>query len=397
LFLASLKMDNHISFIDEVNPLQGKHILLRVGFDVSLSDLDNEQISWRIRQGIETIEFLLTKGAKVLLLNHIDRPRGVIVPEFSNVRVAKIVSKILKQEIPCLPTEEGISPWNLGHNLLMLENLRFSPEEEANDEKFARRLANLGEIYVNDAFSNCHRAHASMVGIPKFLPSYGGLLLKKELAGLEEARLHEAKPLVLVMGGLKIETKLPAIKYFWDKSQVIILGGALANAFLQCQGIAIGKSIIPPEEAEILKSFPLTAGKIYLPIDVRTSKDKTGSTRIMIRPVGNIKEDEIILDIGPDSEILFDNIIRYAKIVVWNGPIGMFEEPLFANGTIALARSLQESNAKVFIGGGQTIEFLQKNHLAKETFFLSTGGGAMLSYIAGEELPGIKALVKIKG
>ncbi len=387
-------MNNRVSFIDEVNPLQAKRVLLRVGFDVSLSDLDNEQISWRIRQGIETIEFLLAKGAKVLLLNHIDRPHGVFTPELSNARVAKIIGSILKQEIPCLPIKEGLNPWDSGHDLLILENLRFFSEEEANDEGFARRLASLGEIYVNDAFSNCHRAHASMVGIPKFLPSYGGLLLKKELTGLEEARLHKEEPLVLIIGGVKIETKLQAIKYFWDKAQAMILGGTLANAFLQCQGIAIGKSVIPSKEMQILQNFPLTAGKIYLPIDVRTSRDKTGSEGIMIRPVGNIKEDEIILDIGPDSETLFDNIIRYAKIIIWNGPIGMFEEPLFAQGTIALAHSLQESNAKVFIGGGQTIEFLQKNHLVKETFFLSTGGGAMLSYLAGEELPALKALLK---
>lgn len=381
-----------IQYINEASGLQGKRVILRAGFDIALTDLGVQGGPWRIRQGLSTIKFLLSKGAQITLLNHIDRPQGVTVPELSNAGIAKVLSGLLDEDVPCFTLEECLKLQDKNFRIAMIENLRFYPGEEANDTLFIKKLASLGDIYVNDAFSNSHRAHASMVGIPKLIPSYAGLLLKHELTGLQDVRAYAPRPLVLVIGGVKIETKLQAIKSFWHKADKIILGGTLANAFLQAKGFAVKNSTAMAEELETVKEFPLTTGKLYLPVDVRVSSDASGSSGVAIRPVGNIADDELILDIGPDSEILFDNIIKSAKIVIWNGPIGMFENPLFATGTRAMAKSLIANNVQASIGGGQTIEFLYKENLMAASFFLSTGGGAMLAYIAGEELPALKAL-----
>lgn len=392
-----------MKYIDDASlDCSDKRVLVRAGFDVALTQLptvgDQPAAVYeaaearRIEAGCETIRFLLGKGARVIIINQVGRPGGKIVPALSNAPVAKKLGELLGEEIPLFSLDAQYKIQDTRYNVVMLENVRFNPGEENNDAEFARELAKLGDIYVNDAFSNSHRAHASMVGLPRLLPSYGGLLLKKELVHLLEAKDNPFHPLLLIIGGAKIGTKLKVLRFFWDKSEGIMLGGAIANTLLHASGIAVGKSLIEEDELAGVADLPLTDTRLHLPVDVRVARDFEGASGPRIAPVGRLEEEEIILDIGPDSEELFDNIIQSAKMVIWNGPIGKFEIPAFAHGTLAIAESIKASKAKTIIGGGETIEFLARHNLLDAFSFVSTGGGAMLEYLGGEKLPALEAL-----
>lgn len=378
-----------MQFIDDVNDSywQGKRVLLRVGFDMGKEFAAMEE--FRIKKGFASITYLLQRGANVLLLNHNGRPAGKIDPALSNAMVAKKVSKLLQREVPLIPleTKEVTST-----PLALLENLRFDPREEAYDSSFALELAQLGDAYVNDAFSNSHRAHTSMTSLASLLPHFGGLQLRQELEVLGEVLNNPVHPLLLIIGGLKIETKMKMVKRFWDRVEGILLGGALANTFLHAKGIAVGKSIIEPSYLGDIKDIPLTDTRLHLPLDVRVARDFDGKEGVRITGTGNLKEDEIILDIGPDTELLFDNVIKSAKMVIWNGPLGKFEISVFAHGTKSVLRSLLESSAQVIIGGGETVELLEMEGAIDKVYFVSTGGGAMLSFLAGEKMPGLEVL-----
>ncbi|MBI3334882.1 MAG: phosphoglycerate kinase, partial [Candidatus Portnoybacteria bacterium] len=289
-----------MQFIDDVNDSywQGKRVLLRVGFDMGKEFAAMEE--FRIKKGLSSITHLLKRGVSLVLLNHNGRPAGKADSELSNARVAKKLGEFLQREVPLIPlgSKEAVSS-----PLVLLENLRFDPREETGDSSFAHELAQLGDAYVNDAFSNSHRAHTSMTSLALLLPHFGGLQLRQELEVLGEVLNNPMHPLLLIIGGLKIETKMKMVKRFWDKVEGILLGGALANTFLHAKGIAVGKSVIEPSYLGDIKDIPLTDTRLHLPVDVRAARDFEGKEGLRISGAGKLKDDEIILDIGPDTEI----------------------------------------------------------------------------------------------
>ena len=274
----------------------------------------------------------------------------------------------------------------------MLENLRFHKEEEANDGAFAKNLSAGGDIFVNDAFAASHRAHASIVGVPKLLKSYAGFLLEKEIAVLSMIRAKPRLPLALVMGGAKAETKLKLVKEFLDKSDGILLGGVLANTLLYSRGLGVGKSVVDEGLMAEAKKLNLTSNHLHLPVDVVVSKSLSRPDGLGIRPVGRVGADEFVVDVGPDTVALFGKVIKNARMIIWNGSLGLTEVPAFKAGSLAIARAVAENKGEKIIGGGDLVSFLTEEGLIDKMTYVSTGGGAMLEFLAGEDLPGIKAL-----
>lgn len=374
----------------------GKRVLVRADFNVPIED-EKVMDDFRLTAYLPTIHYLQERGARVILLSHLGRPDGKPSEELSLRPVAMRLGELARMPVQFVADIIGEEAHKAAQELqdgqiLMLENLRFDAREEGNDEQFARELASLGEMYVDDGFSVCHRAHASIVGIPKFLPSSAGLLLEKEVRELERVRTRAEQPFVLIMGGAKVKTKLCLIKGFLEKADAVCLGGILANTVLAAQGVVIGKSLFEKDLQEEAKELTITNTKLHLPIDVIVSTDAEGTMPIRSAAVGNMKEDELILDIGPDTIELFSRIMHQAKTIVWNGPMGLFEVEKFAEGTYALAREFKTIHAYTVVGGGDVIRALDKIGMISSVNFVSTGGGAMLEYLAGEKLPGIEVL-----
>lgn len=381
--------------------VKGKRVLVRVDFNVAVEEGMIED-DFRIKKALPTLRLLVRKKAKIILLTHFGRPSlGAMSAKekkaLSAQRLARRLAKDLKRPVRFVSECIGSLPHRVvarmkPGEIVMLENLRFHKGEEKNDEEFARALASLGDIYVNEAFSVSHRAHASVAMITRFLPSYAGLLLAKEIAVLHRAYVKPKTPLVIAMGGAKIETKIKLIERFFDKADNILLGGMIANHVLQAQGIAVGKSKLDKEIVEKLKKVNWMSTKIHLPVDVvvakRISIDAVGRTV----GVGRVAEDEFILDIGPDTAALFDHIVAGARMIIWNGPLGLSELKPFAAGTEAFARTIAKSKAFTIVGGGDSAASIDKLGLSHAIDFISTGGGAMLEFLAGEPMPGIEAL-----
>jgi len=386
--------------LSEAGNLSGKKVLVRNDFNITI-DKDGKILDdFRIRASLPTIKYLLEQNAKIILSSHFARPEGKIIELMRLQSVQKRLSEYLglpiKKADDCVgaEVENLVNQLNSGE-ILLLENLRFHPEEEANDDEFAKKLAALAEIYVNDAFGASHRAHASIVNITKYLPSYAGLLLQKEIEVLSKVLLNPERPLTVVIGGAKISTKMKLIEEYLKRADHIILGGALANTVLHAQGIAVGKSLIEEEVIPELKKLQLTDTKLHIPVDVVTSQDKTGQAEIKINPVGRTGEGELILDIGPETEKIFNSVVKASKMVIWNGPMGLFEVEKFSHGTKAMAESISNcSSCFSIIGGGETTCFVEKYGLIDKFSHVSTGGGAMLEFLSGKELPGIEALKK---
>lgn len=378
--------------------MEDKKVLVRNDFNITI-DKDGKVLDdFRIRASLPTIKCLLANRAKIILMSHFGRPEGKVVEEMRLGPVQKRLGEFLGMEIKlatdCIgpEVENLVNKLNSGE-ILLLENLRFHPEEEANDDEFAKKLAALAEIYINDAFGASHRAHASIVSITKHLPSYAGFLLQKEFEVLSKVLSNPERPLAVVIGGAKISTKMKLIEEYLKQADHIILGGALANTVLHAQGIAVGKSLIEEEAIPELKKLQLTDTKLHIPLDVVTSADKTGQAEIKINPVGRTGEGELILDIGPETEKVFNSIIRASKMVIWNGPMGLFEVEKFSHGTYAMAQSISNCpSCFSIIGGGETTCFVEKFGLIDKFSHVSTGGGAMLEFLAGDKLPGIEAL-----
>ncbi|PIS31967.1 MAG: phosphoglycerate kinase, partial [Candidatus Portnoybacteria bacterium CG08_land_8_20_14_0_20_40_83] len=306
--------------LSEAGNLSGKKVLVRNDFNITI-DKDGKILDdFRIRASLPTIKYLLEQNAKIILSSHFARPEGKIIELMRLQSVQKRLSEYLglpiKKADDCVgaEVENLVNQLNSGE-ILLLENLRFHPEEEANDDEFAKKLAALAEIYVNDAFGASHRAHASIVNITKYLPSYAGLLLQKEIEVLSKVLLNPERPLTVVIGGAKISTKMKLIEEYLKRADHIILGGALANTVLHAQGIAVGKSLIEEEVIPELKKLQLTDTKLHIPVDVVTSQDKTGQAEIKINPVGRTGEGELILDIGPETEKIFNSVVKASKMV----------------------------------------------------------------------------------
>jgi len=385
--------------------LKGKKVLIRVDFNVEIDENGKVVDDFRLKATLPTLNWVLDQGAAVIVMAHLGRPFEEkekhpeinIKERFTLKPVALRLSELIAKDVvfvdDCAGPEAREKAGELAAGeILMLENLRFYKEEEENDREFAEKLASLGDIYVNDAFANCHRAHASVEAITKFLPGYAGLLLAKEVENLSRAKNNPDHPLVILIGGAKISTKIKLIQNFLGKAEHILLGGALANTVLQSQGVAIGRSLTEEKMLVEVKNLNITETKIHLPVDVILAKDKKGEGECYSGPVGKVGEDEFILDIGPDTEALFAKIIQSAKMVVWNGPVGLFETAKTSHGTQAMAKAIAESSAYSIVGGGETVTYLEKNNLVDKFSFVSTGGGAMMEFLSGEPMPGLKAL-----
>ncbi len=376
-----------------------KKVLLRVDFNVPVGKdrkVDSKE-DWRIESTLPTINHLLDQGAKVIILAHLGRPDGEVKSDLRLDPVAKRLEELLNKKVIKLDESCGekvdkeISKMKPG-DVIMLENLRFHSEEKANDNDFAKKLASYGEIYVNDAFGVNHRAHASLVGIPKYLPSCAGLLLEKEMEILSKVMEKPDRPLAVIIGGVKISTKIKFIKNFLNKADNLLLGGALANTVIAAKGFAIGRSVNEAEMVDEVKKMELTNTKLHLPVDTVASVEPSGRASSRIAPVGNTEENEMILDIGPDTIELFRDIVEQAETIIWNGPMGLMEIEEFVQGSKEIAKIVAQSKGFSIVGGGDSITLLEKMDLLGKINHVSTGGGAMLKFLAGEELPAVKAL-----
>lgn len=374
-----------------------KRILVRADFNVGLDNDGRIVDDFRIKAVIPTIEYLIKNNAKVILMSHLGSPKGEII---ESLRLGQVQDKLMEYlDLSVVKADdcvgEKIEEWTREMKpgeILLLENLRFHKEETANDEGFAKALAKMGDIYVNDAFAVCHRNHASLSSITKYLPSYAGLSLESEIEALTKAMQQPEHPLAIIIGGAKISTKIKLVKNFLNLADDILLGGALANTVLHAKGIAIGKSIVEKEMVQEVKNLEITNTKIHIPVDTVVSTDKNGEEESREAPVGKMEENELILDIGPETENLFSQVIKSAKTIIWNGPVGLFEIDKFAHGTEVVARAVANCQCYSIVGGGETVSYINKLGLADKFSHISTGGGAMLKFLAGEKLPGIEAL-----
>ena len=381
--------------------LENKKIILRLDLNVPLIDGIITDTT-RIDKIVQTIKFLLEQNSKIIILSHVGRPKGKIVEELSLKPIGEELEKKLNEKVKLI--KDNIHKIdknfieNFNEKILLLENIRYYPEEENNDEKFAEHLASLGDIYVNDAFSCSHRAHASVCEISKFLPSFSGLQLDLEIEALKKITSNITKPVTCIIGGSKISTKINVIKNLISKFDNIIIVGGMANNIIEYQGNNIGKSIkeenVDSIVNEIISLSKKENCKIIYPEDVVVSNNLNGLPKI--KELSEINSDEMILDIGPKTIKKISEIIDITKTILWNGPAGYFENPDFANGSIEIAKKIIENNKENKIysvaGGGDTVSLLNSLNAVENFNFVSTAGGAFLEYLEGKELPGIKAL-----
>ncbi len=382
--------------IKQVKNLKGKRVLLRVDFNVPLS---NGRIAddTRIKLALPVINYLLSCRAKVIILTHLGRPDGRIVPELSTKILADRLGRLLKQPVVHLPDLPALDMLKrvFGQpslNAVMLENIRFYPEEEKNDKQFAKQLSSLGELYVNDAFSVSHRAHASVEAITHFLPAYAGLSLAEEVDNLNRVLSSALKPKLALIGGAKLETKVKVIKNLLRKMDWVLVGGAIANNFIKAQGYEVGQSKIDLKELVTAKA--LLNKKLIMPVDVAVGSSLDSSSKYSVKVVSAVGKKDIILDLGPATVKQFIGLIKEAKLLIWNGPLGYFEVKKYQRASKDLAKAISKSKAYSVVGGGETGQLLSKLKLTKKFNFVSTAGGAMLEFLEGKTLPGIKPLLK---
>ncbi len=373
--------------IKQVN-LRNKRVLLRVDFNVPLDNEGNITNDKRIRESIPTIEYILEQRSKrIIILTHLGRPEGKEVESLRLNKIAEHLSFLLKKKVA--KVDDCIDIVIPETKIVLAENVRFYPEEEMDDLLFARKLALYGDIYVNDAFSVSHRAHASVHAIASLLPSCAGLLFEKEVKNLSLTNaLH---PIVGIMGGSKISDKILLVEKMLEKVDFLLLGGAMIFTFFQALGFSTGKSLVEKDKVELAKKV-LENKKVVLPIDVLIADKKEVSAQTRIVEVDNIPADQMGVDIGPQTIALYKEILVKAKTVIWNGPLGIVEISAFANGTKEIAEHLTTLDAKTIIGGGDSAAFVESLGIAKKFTHVSTAGGAAIEFLEGKELPGIKAL-----
>jgi len=378
--------------------VRGKRVLVRVDFNVPLEE-GRVSDDTRIRAELPTIQYLLDKQAKVILASHLGRPKGKVDPTFSLRPVAARLSELLGQPVQLAPdcvgsaVERIVAELQPGQTLL-LENLRFHPEEEKNDSGFAAKLAALADIFVNDAFGTAHRAHASTEGVARYLPAVAGFLMQRELDFLGRALTAPEHPFVAILGGAKVSDKIGVINNLLGKVDRLLIGGGMANTFLKAQGYEVGSSLVENQAMDIARSLLERAGgKLLLPVDVVVADAFDANASSKLVPASQVPEGWRILDIGPQTVRDYREALADARTVVWNGPMGVFEFAKFAKGTIAIAQALAELNATTIIGGGDSAAAVEAAGVADKITHISTGGGASLEFLEGQELPGVAALL----
>lgn len=377
----------------------GKRVLVRADLNVPL---DNGQVTddTRIKESLPTIEYLLGKGAKVIVCSHLGRPKG-FDPSLSLEPVAGRMSNLLGQDVlfaaDCVGPVAQDAVAAMGNHVLLLENLRFHPEEEKDDPVFAEQLASLADVFVDDAFGAAHRAHASTEGVTHFLPSVAGLLMEKEVRYLSALVANPPKPFAAVVGGAKVSTKIPAIDHLLPKIDMLLLGGGMANTFLKATGVNVQMSLVEDEQVEAAKGILARAKaggvEVHLPVDVIAASKFAEDAEALERPVSEIPRGYMVLDIGPKTVKEYAAALQRAKAVVWNGPMGVFEMEKFSHGSFDLARAIANLHATTVVGGGETAAVVAQTGLQERFTHVSTGGGASLEMLEGRELPGVAALM----
>ncbi|MGI5984358.1 MAG: phosphoglycerate kinase [Clostridiales bacterium] len=383
--------------------VKGKKVLLRCDFNVPRDKQTGEIASdKRIVASLPTIKYLLENGAKVIACSHMGKPKGEFKKELSLAPVAKRLSEYLKMPVKFANDVAGEESAKLAADLkdgeiMLMENVRFNPGEEKNDPEFAKKLAAFGEIYVSDAFGTVHRAHASTAGVAKFLPAYAGFLVERELTVMGDAVDNPKRPLVAILGGAKVSDKIGVISSLIDKADTLIIGGGMAYTFLKSMGKNIGKSLLEEDKIEMAGEVMRKAAekkiKFLLPVDIAIGDRFAPDCEKRIVDIDNIPDNWMGLDIGDKTIELFGDAVKDAGTVVWNGPMGVFEFPAFANGTKSLAKIISNSNALTIVGGGDSTAAVEQMGFADKITHISTGGGASLEFLEGRELPGIACLM----
>ena len=380
--------------------VKGKRVLVRCDFNVPLDKDGNITDENRIVGAMPTIKYLAENGAKVILCSHMGKPKGEPKPEFSLAPVAKRLSEKLGKEVVFAADDnvvgdnakKAVAAMNDG-DIVLLENTRYRAEETKNIETFSKELASLAEIFVNDAFGTAHRAHCSTVGVTEYLPAVCGYLIQKEIEFLGNAVNNPVRPLVAILGGSKVSSKISVIENLLDKVDKLIIGGGMAYTFMAAKGHEVGDSLLEKDYIDYAKEMMEKAGdKLLLPIDTVVAKEFNNDAESKVVAEGGIEAGWQGLDIGPKTIELFSDAVRNAKTVVWNGPMGVFEMPSFAKGTNAIAQVLSEIDATTVIGGGDSVAAVNQAGLGEKMSHISTGGGASLEFLEGKELPGIAAL-----
>ncbi len=380
----------------------GKKALVRADFNVPLDSNGNITDDIRIRSTLPTINHVLDAGGSVILMSHLGRPKGKVIPEMSLLPVAKRLRRLLHQDVRLAPDCIGDETQHLAGELqpgevLLLENLRFHAGEESNDPEFSRRLALLGDVYVDDAFANAHRQHASMIGVPELLkPAVAGFLVKNELNYFHKSLEDPVRPLAAIFGGAKISDKIKAIMRLLEKVDKIIIGGGMAYTFLESMGYCVGRSLVEKEMLELARDIMDRARELgipfYLPVDAVAAKARGELVEARTYPVQEIPEDCMALDIGPATIALFRSALSGVRTIVWNGPMGVFELSQFSKGTFSMVDIVAQSPALTILGGGDTDVAVHATGNSEKIDYISTGGGAFLKLLETGELPGLNAL-----
>ena len=382
--------------------LKGKKVFVRCDFNVPMNEEREITDNTRIVAALPTIKYLLEQKCKIILASHLGRPKGEVKPEYSLAPVAKELSRLLNKEVIMAKDVIGPDATEKAKNLkegeiLLLENVRFHREETDNDPEFSKKLAEMAEIFVNDAFGTAHRAHSSTTGIASYLPAVSGFLIEKELKFLGDALNNPERPFVAILGGAKVSDKIGVIDSLLEKVDTLIIGGGMAYTFFKAQGYEVGKSLCELDKLELAKELmekaKTTGVKLMLPVDTKIGKEFKEDTESKTVKYTEIPADWEGFDIGKETIKIFTEELKKAKTVVWNGPLGLFEFSQFAIGTNAIAKVLSEIDATTIIGGGDSAAAVEKAGLADKMTHISTGGGASLEFLEGKKLPGIEALL----
>ena len=381
--------------------VQGKRVLARLDLNAPQDDQGRVTDDTRLRSVRPTLQYLRTHGARMILMSHLGRPKGKVDEKYRLVPIAARLAEIMGQEIPVAPDCVGPAVEALVEQLqpgqmLLLENLRFHPEEEANDPAFAARLARLGDLYVNDAFGSAHRAHASTEGVAHDLQAVAGLLMQRELEMLDGLLSAPRQPFAAIIGGAKVSSKLGVLRHLLTRVNALLIGGGMAGTFLKARGLEVGDSLVENDllaDARSLEAAAAAHGvEIYLPVDAVIADRFAADAQTRIVPVSRIPVGWRIMDIGPDTVHAYEGALSECKTILWNGPMGVFEMPAFAAGTNAVAAFLARSGATTVVGGGDSVAAVEGQGLAAKMTHISTGGGATLEFLEGRILPGVAAL-----